>query len=85
MSLPRVDLENAVAITSNPVVTNDNRTGAIQVFVQGADGQVNHLYVCPLYQPCSQAPPTGVMVAMLASKLPDSFILLVVPGSKFRR
>lgn len=45
MSLPRVDLETAVAITSNPVVANDNRTSAIQVFVQGTDGQVNHLYV----------------------------------------
>ena len=42
LSLSRVDLTTTVTITSNPVVANDNRTGAIQVFVQGTDGQVNH-------------------------------------------
>ena len=42
LSLSRVGLTTTVTITSNPVVANDNHTGAIQVFVQGTDGQVNH-------------------------------------------
>ena len=43
ISLSRVDFGTDVTVTSNPVVVNDNRTGAILVFVQGSDGQVHRL------------------------------------------
>ena len=44
LCLSRVDLGTDVTVTSNPVVVNDNRTGAILVFVQGSDGQVCRLH-----------------------------------------
>ena len=51
-------MTTSVSITSNPVACTDNRTIDVQVFVQGADGQVRGKTNSPLPLPPFSHPPS---------------------------